>query len=211
MKFKLLFVAGLCTTLLSTGCSNKFVKLTDTKLNVVNREIESSDAATNTLRLTANPGDGLVILEDMDFDQGTIELELKGKNIRGRSFIGLAFNVQNDTTYEAVYFRPFNFQAEKEIGRKRSVQYISHPINTWRYLRTNHPGKYESNFPRQPEPEEWFTIRVVLENTRVEVFDTKTSEKLLSVERLEDPKSKTIALWMGNNSKGEFRNVKIVL
>jgi hypothetical protein len=79
----------------------------------------------------------------VDFETGVIELELKGKSVRGRSFLGVAFNVIDDKTFEAVYFRPFNFKAEGEF-RDRAVQYISWPANTWENLRKHRTGQFEN-------------------------------------------------------------------
>ena len=151
----------------------------------------------------------MAIINDLKFDKGVIELELQGENVRGKSFIGVAFNIQNDSVYEAIYFRPFNFQAEQKINRDHSVQYIYHPKYTWRYLRTNNEGQYESNFPRQPMPEEWFGVRIEINEKMVIVYDLETKTKLLSIERLTKQVSDRIGLWTGFDSKGSFRNLVV--
>ena len=86
------------------SCSEKTIRFTDENLNVVNRDILSIDEDSNTVSLNAKLGDGFAIIENVNFDVGTIELELKGENNPGKSFLGIAFNVQNDSTYEAIYF-----------------------------------------------------------------------------------------------------------
>ena len=192
------------------GCSTKLANLTEGNLKLVNREILSIDKSTNSISLNAKRGDGLAIIEDLDFESGTIELDLKGENIRGKSFIGFAFNIQNDSTYEAIYFRPFNFQSEKLISRQHSIQYISHPKNTWRFLRTNFEGQYEAEYGRQPAPEKWFTVRIEIEDEMVTVYDKISNSKLMSVQRLEKRLSNKIGLWTGFNSKGVFRNLRII-
>ena len=185
--------------------------LSDANLELVNREvITSSENTPNVLTLDNKVGDGLAILKNESFENGTIELELKGENIPGRSFVGVAFNIQNDSTYEAIYFRPFNFKAEELIKREHSMQYISHPKNTWRYLRTNSEGVYEAEYIYAPLPEEWFSVSVKIDTDSVRVYDRKTNTELLSVKRLEKQVSNTIALWTGYNSKGAFRNVKLL-
>ena len=75
------------------------------------------------------------VIQDVEFDKGTIEVELLGENNPGKSFIGIAFNIQNDSTYEVIYFRPFNFVAKEQIRKDHMVQYIFHPEFTWRKLR----------------------------------------------------------------------------
>ena len=199
----------LCT--LFNSCSQKTLDLSDANLELVNRAvITSSENTPNVLTLDNKVGDGLAILKNESFEIGTIELELKGENIPGRSFVGIAFNIQNDSTYEAIYFRPFNFKAEELIKREHSMQYISHPKNTWRYLRTNNEGVYEAEYIYAPLPEEWFSVSVKIDTDTVRVYDRKTNTELLSVKRLEKQVSNTIALWTGYNSKGAFRNVKLL-
>lgn len=207
-KNTLLFCAILCG-LAIMGCSNDEFNLADTKLILVNRDITSKDKATNSIALNNKVGDGMAILEEIDFQEGTLTIDLKGENTPGRSFVGVAFNIQNDSTYEAVYFRPFNFQSKEDIRRAHSIQYISHPKNTWRYLRTNFEGKYEAEFGRQPSPEEWFSVAIQIDEKTVSVYDKENNKELLSIDRIERPTSTKIGLWTGFNSKGEFRNLRV--
>jgi hypothetical protein len=84
------------------------------------------------IRLTAK-GDssqriaGLALSIGSDFTTGRIDVDLKGKNRRQESFLGVAFNVADETTFEAVYFRPFNFRADPPF-KTRAVQYVDTPI-----------------------------------------------------------------------------------
>jgi hypothetical protein len=55
---------------------------------------------------------GLALANGLEFITGTIELTMKGKNVKQGSFLGVAFNVAGEKTFEAVYFRPFNFKAD---------------------------------------------------------------------------------------------------
>ena len=191
------------------GCSNKVVNLGDTELRLVNREISSTDKQEQRIALSNRQGDGLAILDGVDFKTGTIEVDLKGENTPGRSFVGVAFNVQNDSTYEAIYFRPFNFRAEEKARREHAVQYISHPKHNWRFLRTNYEGQYEAEYDRQPAADEWFTVRIAVADDTVTVYDQATNSELLAVERLAEPASNKMGLWMGNNSKGAFKHLRI--
>jgi hypothetical protein len=68
---------------------------------------------------------GLALPRGVEFATGTIEIDLKGKRVRP-SFVGVAFNVADEKTFEAVYFRPFNFKAEDEF-QGRAIQYIAWP------------------------------------------------------------------------------------
>ncbi|MFK7936058.1 MAG: hypothetical protein AB8G22_21270 [Saprospiraceae bacterium] len=192
-----------------TGCAVQKVDLSESNLEVINRKIITTDNTANTIVMNAQKSDGLAILSGTDFASGTIELELKGENTPGKSFVGLAFNIQNDSTYEAIYFRPFNFQSPKAIRRQHSIQYIYHPKNNWRYLRTNYEGQYEAEYVRQPAPEDWFATKIVITADNVTVYDRQTGTELLSVKRIAKQTSNRIALWAGYNSKGEYRNLII--
>ncbi len=66
----------------------------------------------------------LAIVGGLDFENGTIELELAGKpraSVSGmaRGFIGVAFRVRKDdpNNYEAFYLRPTNGRAEDQVRR----------------------------------------------------------------------------------------------
>ena len=73
------------------------------------------------VRLGAKPGGGLAVVQEAPFIEGTIELDVRGEDVQQQSFPGVAFGVQNDTTYEAVYLRPFNFRAADTVRQKRAV------------------------------------------------------------------------------------------
>jgi hypothetical protein len=197
-------------TFVIASCSNGIIQFSESNLEVINRDIEAIEKETNTVTLNAKLGDGLATIKDLNFDVGTIEIELKGENVPGKSFVGIAFNIQNDSTYEGVYFRPFNFQSKEKIRREHSLQYIYHPENSWRFLRTNFEGQYEAEFPRQPSPDNWFKVQIKIDDKKVYVYDVESNVELLSVERLTKQVSNKIALWTGHNSKGAFRNLKII-
>jgi hypothetical protein len=211
MKNIIVTTIGILLITLFISCSENKIKFNNGDLKLINREVIEADGnAPNTLVLNNKKGDGIAVLKNEKFDFGTIELELKGENNPGKSFVGIAFNIQNDSTYEAIYFRPFNFKSNKSKRREHSIQYISHPKNTWRFLRTNHEGLYEAEYLNSPSPNEWFTITVKIDKDKVYVYDKKSNTELLSIKRLEKQVSDKIGLWTGNNSKGEFKNMKIL-
>ncbi len=203
-----LFWLGLSLVLIS--CATDSISLAEENLEITRREVLSYDKASNTISFNNDESDGLAILKNVSFETGIIDLEIKGENVQGKSFVGIAFNVQNDSTYEAIYFRPFNFLAEEQIRREHSMQYLAHPKNTWFYLRENFEGQYEAEFPRQPNPDDWFKVQVKVDDSSVQVWDPESNTELLKVGRLDQSKSDKIALWMGFDSKGSFRNLKIL-
>ncbi len=209
MKKEILILATSFMILILMGCSSHIIHFGIDNLDVINRDIVSISNSKNTLTLNNKIGSGMAIIKNLDFDEGVIELELKGENNPQKSFVGIAFNIQNDSTYEAVYFRPFNFQSDKKLRREHSVQYIYHPKYGWRFLRTNNEGQFESEFPRQPAPDDWFGVRIKIDDKKVQVYDQETNTELLSIKRLTKQVSNRIGLWTGFNSKGGFRNLKI--
>ena len=193
----------------SINCSiQKNINLDKQSLKLVNREIIGSKNQ-NIIKLNAQKGAGLAEIENVDFTTGTIEIDLLGEDARGKSFVGIAFNIQNDSTYEAIYFRPFNFLSKEKIRRAHGIQYIYHPSFPWKRLRTENEGVYESEFINPPSPNDWFKVRINITSDNIMVVDPRTGTSLLSVKRLTESKSTKIGFWTGHNSTGGFRNLKI--
>jgi len=69
----------------------------------------------------------IVWLKDVNFSTGTIEVDLRGKDIPQRSFLGIAFHGVDTVTYDAIYFRPFNFQSTDRPSEKNSCGSIYQP------------------------------------------------------------------------------------
>jgi hypothetical protein len=67
---------------------------------------------------------GIVWIKDIEFSTGTIDIDLRGKDVFQQSFLGIALGLDT-TTFEAAYFRPFNFQSKDLLRRNHTVQYIS--------------------------------------------------------------------------------------
>jgi hypothetical protein len=155
------------------------------------------------------PGDGAAWLNGLDFRNGTIELLIRGANNPNRSFVGVAFRGADDETYDAVYFRPFNFVADNELSRSHMVQYISHPEYTWSKLREEHPGEYENPLPAPPDPDQFFRARIVVNRPRVSVYVNDDPEPCLVVNELSNREGGRIGLWMGNNSDGAFAKMVV--
>jgi hypothetical protein len=157
----------------------------------------------------APPGDGAAWLVGSEFHNGTIEVLIRGKNNPGRSFVGVAFRGVDDETYDAVYFRPFNFVADNELSRSHMVQYISHPAHTWSRLREEHTGVYENPLPDPPDPDAFFRARIVVEKPVVRVYVGDDTEPCLVVNELTDREGGRVGLWMGNGSDGSFAELVI--
>jgi len=151
---------------------------------------------------------GLALVEGLEFAEGTLEIDLKGKGKFERTFLGVAFNVEDGKTFEAVYFRPFNFMREDNPFRFRAVQYVAWPEHTWEKLRTGKPGKYESAVKPIPDPTGWFHARIEVTKQKVSVWVDDATEPCLVVDRLANREKGKVGLWVDSN-EGAFSNLKI--
>ncbi len=180
------------------------------RIKAVNRSISSLTKYADAVEMDARESDGLGILKELEFEKGTIEIELQGENSPGRSFIGIAFNIQDKDTYEVVYFRPFNFVAEEQVRKEHMVQYVFHPVYTWKTLREERTGVFENEIPDPPDPDGWFKTVIKISEKQVKVFMREGSQPVLEIDRLSEMKSPEIALWTGYGSSGRFRNLVLL-
>ena len=155
------------------------------------------------------PNDGVAYVPDTQFANGTIEIDMRGKDVQQQSFVGVAFHGVDGTTYDAVYFRPFNFRTDDQARRIRAVQYVSHPDYPWQKLRTDSPGKYEKGIDPPPDPNAWFHARIVVASPKVSVFVGTAAEPSLVVEQLSSRRTGLIGVWVGNTSGGDFANLRM--
>src|SRR5687767_13135379 len=120
MKTYLIHVVAACLGAVTVGAAD-LTKIADRSVwRIHNRDaklVEEGDR--KFVRLDARANDGVAWLVDSDFKAGTIEVDLRGKNAVGQSFVGIAFHGADDTTYDAVYFRPFNFKNADPARRQR--------------------------------------------------------------------------------------------
>jgi hypothetical protein len=151
---------------------------------------------------------GLALAEGVDFAEGTIEIDLKGNGKYDRRFMGVAFNVVDGKTFEAVYFRPFNFMADDPF-RERAVQYVCWPQHTWEKLRGGSPGVYESSVKPVPDPGGWFHARIEVAKNKVRVWVNDAREPCLVVDRLTNREKGKIGLWVDSN-EGTFSDLTVL-
>lgn len=205
LKYLFLFVS------LQSGAQTVTPDVQDkSKWNAFNRTAEpATDQGRKVVRLSEAPGDGMMILKDVQFSQGTIEVDVRGKNVPQQSFVGIAFHVQNITTYDAIYFRPFNFSNADTVRRRRAVQYVAMPNFPWEKLRQEFPGKYENKVSPVPDPDGWFHVKITIEGKLIKVYVDNAETPSLQVEKYSPSTSGGIALWVGNTSGGSFANLKL--
>ena len=150
----------------------------------------------------------VIWLKGVSFSNGTIEIDLRGKDIPQQSFLGVAFHGVDTTTYDAIYFRPFNFRSKDSIRKIHAVQYISHPIHTWSKLREEHPGMYEKGITPPPLGTDWFHARIEIKNGVVKVFVNNATTPSLTVTKLNNRKEGLLGLW-NFALNGDFANLVV--
>jgi hypothetical protein len=178
--------------------------------NTVNRRLTVSNQQGKTIvHLDAKLGDGVAWINNVNFEKGVLEFDVKGKNIMQQSFVGIAFHGANDSAFEGVYFRPFNFQSADAERKGHSVQYISLPQFDWSVLREKYPGKYENALSKTVDPQSWFHAKVVVDGENITVFVNNDSKASLLVKPLAERTNGKMGFWVGNNSEGDFANLSI--
>jgi hypothetical protein len=179
------------------------------KLKMVNREASPLQGDRRGVHVDAKPGNGVVWIEGSDFAEGTIELDVRGKDVMQQSFLGVAFHGKDDNTYEAVYLRPFNFRAQDPVRHQHAVQYISVPDYDWPRLRKEFPEEFENPVDPSVAPTDWVPLRLVVKGQAIQIYVGKVTAPTLEVRKLGKLERGMVGLWTGNNSDGDFANLRI--
>jgi len=177
-----------------------------TEYTVVNRSFSND---RGILHMNEAHGPGIAWIKGVSFTEATIEFDVKGRDVQQQSFVGFAFHGVNDSTYEAIYFRPFNFRSTDPVRKGHSVQYVAEPEYDWKLLRDKFPNKYEQPVLPVPEPNDWFHAKIVVGASRVEVFVNGSTVASLIVEPLVHWNGQLAAFWCGESSDGSWRNLRI--
>jgi hypothetical protein len=181
------------------------------RLQVFNRTATPlSDGTREGVRLSEKENDGVAWLDEINFANGTIELDIRGNDVLQGSFVGVAFHGVDAKQLEAVYFRPFNFRASDPLRKSHAVQYVCHPAYPWDRLRKEFAGHYEKAVDPAPNPTEWFHVKIVVAEPTIRVYLNSQSAPCLTVKKLGTQKTGKLGLWVGNGSGGDFANLTVV-
>ena len=178
------------------------------RLRVVNRTATKIQDRSG-VRLSDASGNGVAWVEGTDFQSGTIEVDVRGRESMGQSFVGVAFHRQDDNSYEAVYVRPFNFRASDPARKQHAVQYIALPEFDYDRLRAKVPEEFENPVDASIDPTDWVKLRVVVGGGRVQIYVGPVDEATLEVRKLGQLYSGQVGLWVGNQSGGDFANLVV--
>lgn len=180
------------------------------RIEVVNRELNLIDEPTHRgIRLSKAYGDGVAWLKGVEFSNGVIDFDVRGEDVEQHSFVGIAFHSANDSTFDAIYLRPFRFKETTDSLRSRSIQYISLPGYTWRVLRARAPGVYEHAIDPAPDPNTWVHMRVVVQGDRVSTFINGAEEPSLVVNKVTKLHTGRLGFYVADTSGGDFANISI--
>lgn len=179
-------------------------------IRVYNREMTLiNEKAHDGIRLSKDYGEGIAWLSGVEFSNGSIEFDVRGENVKQHSFVGVAFHALNDSTFDAIYLRPFQFREKDEILRSHSIQYISLPRYTWRFLRDKYPNEFEHNIDPSPDPDSWVHIRLVVNDANVSVYVNGALEPSLVVRKMTDTRSGGVGFYVADTSGGDFANISV--
>jgi hypothetical protein len=206
---------GFIATLTVTGQGNVvkydlFNMAENSKLEVFNRKVSTfKENDKKGIRFSKNENDGVAWLLGVEFSNGTVELDIRGKDVFQQSFVGIAIHGKDNKTFDAVYFRPFNFQSADPVRKIHAVQYVAYPDYSWQLLREKFNGKFEKAVIPLTNGNEWFHVKITIKYPVVTVFVNGNPEPSLTIEKLNTRTTGKIGLWVGNNSDGDFANLQI--
>jgi len=153
---------------------------------------------------------GILWLKDVNFKEGTIDVDLRGRNVLLKSFVGIAFHARDTTAYELVYFCPFRFHDTDLVARKWSVKYMTVPNFDYKKLRTEQPGIYENEVTPAPGEADWFHATITVRDGWITVYMNHSATPSLRVKKLDTLTEGKIGLWSYTSSlSSDFANLSI--
>ena len=159
-------------------------RLTAGKLRAVNREVTKVQGREDAIHVSEREGNGIVWVEGTDFAEGTIQVDVRGRDVMQRSFLGIAFHRTDDNTYKGVYLRPFNFRATDPVRHQHAVQYIAVPDFDWPRLRKEFPEEFENPVDASIVPTDWVSLRVTVKAQTVQIHVGPVKTPALEVRKL---------------------------
>lgn len=210
MKMKNLIIAAcLVSIVISNGSAQTFDLAKDLKekklIPMRPKLVSVSDESRHSVS-----GLGIAWLKDVTFSEGTIEVDLKGNDAMQQTFPGIVFHAIDTITYDAVYFRPFNFQSADPVRKIHAVQYISQPEYPWNVLRETKNGMYEKAVTPAPGPNDWFHAKIVVKGKEINVYVNDSKVPSLTVTKLNERTTGMIGIWCdGSVRPGDFANLVI--
>ena len=157
----------------------------------------------------------LAIIKDLEFGNGTIEVEVSGQPAPGaqggaRGFVGIVWRMQEDhKTYDCFYVRPTNGRADDQERRNHTVQYTSPPEWPWYRFRSETPSRYEAY--ADVVPGEWIKLKITVDGEKARIYVNGAEQPTLLVNDVKSGANASgkVALWLEGSTIAHFRNLKI--
>lgn len=151
---------------------------------------------------------GIVWLKDIQFTDGIIDIDLRGKDIFLQSFLGIAFHGTDTSHCDIIYFRPFNFRHSDSARWKWSLAYMQIPDFNYARLRKEHPGVYENRIVPPPAADQWFHATILIQGDHAAVYVNHQVKPALEVTLLKGRRDGLFGLYSDGLS-GDFANLQI--
>jgi hypothetical protein len=161
--------------------------------------------------------DTFAFVPDLDFHDGTIEVDVAGAVLPdaladARGFVGVAFRIDaagGTFACEGLYIRPTNGRANDQVRRNHATQYFSYPGYDFDRLRREAPAQYEAYTDLVPD--EWTHLRIDVSGSTAQFYVGTAAQPVLMVRDLKrGPDAHgTVGLWVGIGTNGHFRNLSI--
>jgi len=158
----------------------------------------------------------MAVLTGTKFHDGVIELDVSGApradaDPTSRGFVGLAFRVQERDSlakFECFYVRPTNGRADDQLLRNHSVQYQEYPDYSWKKLREDSPGVYESYADLVPGI--WTHLKLEVSGVKAKLYVNGATQPALIVNDLKGGDSSgAIGLWSYTSTDAYFSNLRV--
>jgi len=189
-------------------------RLAGTNVSIAQTTFKGRSAIQVIAAADAANASSYAVVKDAVFRDGTIEVDLAGQpaafaaGTAARGFIGVAFRLQADGSYEYIYLRPTNGRADDQVRRNHSTQYSARPTFDFARSRQEAPEKYESYVDL--EPGVWTKYKIEVSGRGARLFVHGAEQPCLIVNDLKlEPREGGVALWVGPGTEGYFANLKI--
>lgn len=150
----------------------------------------------------------------LDFCDGEIELWVASELIPeapayARGFIGVSFRINEQGQFESIYLRPTNSQADDQVRRNHSVQYVAFPEYRFDRLRRESPEQYETY--AELELARWMHMRIVVEGQRAVLYLNHSEKSAFIVNGLKLGSNQRggVGVWLESGTVAYFRELKI--
>ncbi|MCB5312399.1 DUF1080 domain-containing protein [Yersinia intermedia] len=150
----------------------------------------------------------------LDFCNGEIELWVASELVPeapayARGFIGVSFRINEQGQFESIYLRPTNSQADDQVRRNHSVQYVAFPDYRFDRLRRESPEQYETY--AELELARWTHMRINVKGQRAVLYLNNQDKPAFIVNDLKLGSNQRggVGVWLESGTVAYFRELKI--